>query len=88
MDSLRTMNMAQLNKDLASLKGDVDDMVGGYQGAVKGTNDLAARVHDTYSSLSGQLSKIKDTVQALNGEITAAMSNVDEFKQAMGTERA
>ena len=85
MDSLKTMNITQLSKDLANLKGDMDGMVDGYKGAVQGNNDLAVKVYDTYSSLSGQLTRIKDTVQTLNGEINSTMSNIDEFKSVMGS---
>eukprot|EP00798_Chlamydomonas_sp_ICE-L_P019562 gene19562-26244_t len=86
MESLKSMNLVQLNKDLDNLKSEMDTLVAQYKGKVVGNNELAAKVYDTYAAANSQVAAIKGTVETLNGEVGGVMSFVDEYKRVMNTD--
>ncbi len=87
MDSLQSINLQELSRDLDNLKGEMNGMVTDYKSSIMSNNDLAAKVHDTYSSTSNQLDAIQSIVTSLNGEVGSAMSYVDEYKHVMSTKK-
>ena len=87
MDSLKSINLQELSRDLDNIKGEMNGLVTDYKSSIMSNNDLAAKVYDTYSSTSNQLDAIQSIVTSLNGEVGSVMSYVDEYKHVMSTKK-